>query len=165
MLRVLRAALPEPLLDFKYVPLIRTVLGDTGGSCMARRRSGSTVPSRHSPVSQSTFSSPLRQLHALDQLRAMVRALEDRRRFHPMRSLRPAAALRRSSRRLLVSQSPTSNLAGRFPPTGLSFAAPRKVAVCVRRKTRREVIFAMRKRGKGAASRKRRRNGFSQIGC
>ena len=138
---------------------------------MARRRSGSTSgkassgPSRRiPPVSLPTFRSPLPDLHALDQLRAMVRAMEDRRRFHPLRTLRPAGALKRSSRRIAVTPS-TSNLAGRFPSPGLSFAVPRDVAICVRRKTRREVLFALKKRGKGSGAKRRRRNHFSQIGC
>lgn len=137
---------------------------------MARRRSGSTSgkafsgPSRRiPPVSLPTFRSPLPDLHALDQLRAMVRAVEDRRRFHPLRTLRPAGALKRSSRRIVLP--PASNLPGRFPPTGLSFAVPRKVAICVRRKTRREVLFALKKRGKGSGARRRRRNRFSSISC
>lgn len=45
-----------------------------------------------------------------------------------------------------------------------SFSAPRSVMICVRRKSRREVLFALRKTGKGARSRKRR-NEWSNVKC
>lgn len=45
-----------------------------------------------------------------------------------------------------------------------SFEDPRRVMICVRRKSRREVLFAIRKTGKGARSRKRR-NEWSNVRC
>lgn len=142
------------------VPLIRTVLGDT----MAIRSRGnrpSSTSQRDAVLGRDPlFSSP--RLLGLDQARAIVRAIEDRRTFHPLRELRPARATRRASARTVVSPA---KLAGRFPPTGLSFSVPRDVAVCVRRKTRREVIFAFKKAGKGSRARKRRRNAFSDKRC
>lgn len=45
-----------------------------------------------------------------------------------------------------------------------SFSDPRRVMVCLRRKTRREVLFAKSKTGKGARSRKRR-NQWSNVRC
>lgn len=47
----------------------------------------------------------------------------------------------------------------------LSFAESGRVLVCVRRKTRREVLFAKRSTGRGAKSRVRYRNAFSNIRC
>lgn len=49
-------------------------------------------------------------------------------------------------------------------PSMVSFADAQRVVVCVRRKTRRQVLFAKRRTGRGARSRKRR-NFFSGIRC
>lgn len=49
-------------------------------------------------------------------------------------------------------------------PSHVGFADAPNVIVCVRRKRRREVLFAKRKTRKGAGSR-RRRNQFSNIRC
>lgn len=45
------------------------------------------------------------------------------------------------------------------------FSEPKQVAVCVRRKQRREVIFAKNKAGKGARARYRKRNLWSGTKC
>lgn len=117
------------------------------------------------PMSRTldAFLSPsiVPELRALDQARAIVRAIEDRRTWHPQRALRPAGAVPRAARRLVHS---VSTARGFFPPSRFSFAVPKKVAICVRRKTRREVLFAKRSTGKGAKS-PRRRNRWSNIGC
>lgn len=47
---------------------------------------------------------------------------------------------------------------------GVRFASPDTVLVCARRHRRREVLFALRKTGKGARS-KRRRNSYSNTRC
>lgn len=58
----------------------------------------------------------------------------------------------------------------KLPPSGLpapnkqSFADARQAVVCVRRKQRREVLFAKRRTGRGARSRKRF-NQWSDVGC
>lgn len=49
-------------------------------------------------------------------------------------------------------------------PSTIGFDAPREALVCARRKNRREVIFALRKRKKGAGS-SRRRNFWSDYKC
>lgn len=103
---------------------------------------------------------PLPELRGLAQARAVVKSIEDRRFWYPG-PVRPARSLHGGGR-IVPSKAP--KLAGRFPPSGLSFDAPHKVAVCVRRKERREVLFAMKRTGKGSRSR-RRRNKFSNMGC
>ncbi|QGH72371.1 MAG: hypothetical protein [Microviridae sp. ctQch27] len=50
-------------------------------------------------------------------------------------------------------------------PSALGFVNPRAVVVCVGRKARREVLFAMRKAGRGGMKRTRRRTEASQIHC
>lgn len=127
---------------------------------MARSRRSSTTTSSYG----SSWSSPPRlpALRALEQARALIKAIEDRRRWSPLGFASPAGAKSRMSRRLTVSGA--NSTARLTPPSGLSFSVPRDVAVCVRRKERREVIFAQRKAGKGARS-PRRRSKFSDIGC
>lgn len=54
-------------------------------------------------------------------------------------------------------------------PAGVRFRLPRMVAICVRRKIRKEVLHAFRKTGKGGAKHRRRErakwNEFSLIKC
>lgn len=79
----------------------------------------------------------------------------DRREFLPNRRSVPPTAVRSGASRVVVSKS-LSNL---------RFKEPKLVALCVRRKSRREVIFALRKNFKGAKVRNRRRNFWSSISC
>lgn len=51
------------------------------------------------------------------------------------------------------------------PPPAIGFDDPRTAIRCVRRKQRREVIFAKNKRRKGAGARRRRRDFFSNVRC
>lgn len=52
-----------------------------------------------------------------------------------------------------------------FLPWNVAFAEPHKVAVCIRRKMRREVMFALKLNRKGAGAGRRRRNWTSGITC
>lgn len=103
----------------------------------------------------------LRQLSALQEL-------EDRRQWHPEGEFRPARAFVRSAARLIAPQ-PQRIVRGRrirlFSPSMVAFAMPRKVAICVRRKTRREVLHALRVAGGGGMRKKRRFNAYSRIHC
>ena len=70
---------------------------------------------------------------------------EDLRRWHPMRDVRPA--IRTTGRVATLAVRPTAT----FNPMGglRSFTVPANVVTCVRRKMRREVLFAMGKSGGG----------------
>lgn len=50
-------------------------------------------------------------------------------------------------------------------PFGVQFESPFKVITCLRRKVRRNVIFAMNKGGKGVKKRQPRRNWRSNVSC
>lgn len=82
----------------------------------------------------------------------------DRRRYYPnVNLLRPAHAFKREAARLVI---------GRSMESPVRFAVPGYVAICIRRKMRREVLHAFkltRKSGKGGG--KRRRNAYSGIRC
>lgn len=95
-----------------------------------------------------------------------LQALEDRRRWHPERAFRPALSFREKRPRIVARDVRRSNQwTDRTLPSRLHFALPKSVAICIRRKERREVIFAKRKAGKGSRARRRLRNWFSNIIC
>lgn len=80
----------------------------------------------------------------------------DRRRFNPTRSISPPHSVRRYAARVTATKYGSLN--------SLRFADPRLVALCVRRKIRREVVFALRKNKAGSGS-KKRKNFWSHISC
>lgn len=50
-------------------------------------------------------------------------------------------------------------------PKSLGFVAPQKVVVCVRRKTRKEVLHALGYTGRGRGGGKKRFNHYSKVHC
>lgn len=83
----------------------------------------------------------------------------DRRLFEPAR-VRPAAAVVRGAARLVVFKPRSRVMSHR-----VSFAMPKKVALCVRRQRRREVLFAAGVGGARGRKRPPRRNEFSDVSC
>lgn len=61
---------------------------------------------------------------------------------------------------VLRAPAVTSN---RWAPEAFRFAQPDNTLVCIRRKSRREVLFAKRKRGRGGS--RRRRTPYSDVRC
>lgn len=55
--------------------------------------------------------------------------------------------------------------AGPFRRAGIRFEGAARVNTCVKRKTRREILFAKNKTGKGAKARYRKRNAYTGIKC
>lgn len=93
--------------------------------------------------------------------------LEDNRTFHPSGSSRaPRFAVRLSARDR--QPSPRQRQVGYRPRSQtkavIAFEQPDQVVLCVRRKERREVLFAKRRHGRGGR-RPRRRTWKSQISC
>lgn len=123
------------------------------------RRSVSTLPSYRAPG--------LFVASAARRATPPLTVFEDRRLWSPYRSLLPAGTLgSRSARRLVeVPRAASGLLQDPFPSLRLGFAVPKRVVLCVRRKTRREVIHARGFVRKGASSRVRRRNQFSEVTC
>lgn len=121
--------------------------------------------------SEVTFSRPL-TARLLGPLPSSVRfqkshavAVEDRRTHHPLGFFRPARQWSgHPVQPNVVSKNSVGKQAKRFP-VGIRFADPRRTLICVRRKQRKEVLFAKRKTGKGARARHRRRNYFSEVSC
>lgn len=96
-----------------------------------------------------------------------LRAVEDRRHFHPDQAYRPALGFSRRDQSRVVLRNPTK-VAKRYNrlviPDVFGFRAPNYVAICIRRKIRKEVIHALKleKRGAGGA---KRRNFWSGVKC
>lgn len=90
--------------------------------------------------------------------------LEDRRLYEPVDDY-PRALFHRSAR-LVVGDNVNRKRASRaLVPSRVKFNVPQEVALCVRRKQRREVLFAKRRTGKGSRARRRRRTYWSNISC
>lgn len=93
--------------------------------------------------------------------------IEDRRYFHPEQGFRPALSFSGKPHRIVVADPVRTVAPGKsikvYKQTRgtLTFAAPKKVLICHRRKTRREVLFAKRL-GRGGRG---RRNWYSSISC
>lgn len=102
--------------------------------------------------------------------RLTLRTVEDRRTFHPER-YRPAAGLRNQRHKLVLLNA--SKKAARNPlrpfslPTTarIGFRGARSVVICMRRRMRREALWALNRVGRGAPRRRPRRNAYSSILC
>lgn len=107
---------------------------------------------------------------------SVLRQLEDRRTFHPQGAARPAAGFFVPRHRLVVraparrsvtvtgpglGASPSQDFFS--PPIGVGFQAPRQVAVCIRRKVRKQVMHA--KGFAGGKVRRPRRTEYSGVIC
>lgn len=103
-----------------------------------------------------------------------LRLYEDRRLWHPEGRYAPARSFSRSRHRLRevapsrVSEArrsrSVSNMSS-LPVHRIGFERPERVLICVRRKMRREVLFARRKTGRGVKRRRPRFNWYSKISC
>lgn len=96
-----------------------------------------------------------------------LRLIEDRRFWHPQGPKAPARSFRSSVHRIVeVPKKPRPvkpHKIKSFVPTSLAFDDPATL-ICVRRKVRREVMFARRKAGKRGQKRKTF-SYYSSISC
>jgi len=95
--------------------------------------------------------------------------LGDRRLWHPAPAVDPIRTLTSRAARLRLS-TPSPAVVRRFrarsdPLLGISFRDPSRVLVCIRRKARRESIFASGQAGRPGRRTKPRRNPNSGISC
>lgn len=151
---------------------------------MARRKaSRATIAARTDDFDafENELLGRVRPVPPLQHRRAAVRlspALEDLRRWaptgrEPVREAtgRPARIVHKVASRRTVERPRGSGFssvrrmsARKFLPEVPSFAAPGRVMICLKRKIRREVLFAFKRTGKGARS-KKRRNEWSDVRC
>lgn len=88
-----------------------------------------------------------------------LREVEDRREYHPLETQRaPRTVHHRDARRLVAVPSL------HFSPFN-KFNVPEQVIRCIRRKIRREVMHALKLRGKGSGKRHRKRDEWSDVHC
>lgn len=137
---------------------------------MARRRSYRSRLAKRDVLTIATQRVPSRALLAA---RPAVSFLDDRRLFHPEPFRAPVLFTTTRPARIVAARNTnhgrkfrTDNVsrAKLLSPAGVVFDEPRSVTVCVRRKARREVLFAKRKTGRGARSPKTR-NFWSNVKC
>lgn len=98
--------------------------------------------------------------------------VSDRRLYHPAKVVAPVYSPRKSQRRIVEVPKNVSQARGKKAAVvkrargfKFSFAVPRKVELCVRRAKRRQVLFAMRRTGKGSRKVHRRRNYWTGVTC
>lgn len=140
---------------------------------MARRRRRRDRDDATS-VSSSPLRSPVVQRilePSFARARTFLQQLEDRREFDP-NIARPARAFVRSAARLEVGNANVPRKSSRVPrirfaevPHNVRFGDPRRVAICVRRHQRREVLHALRHVGRGSKVKRPRYNEFSDVHC
>lgn len=95
-----------------------------------------------------------------------LRLDEDRRSFHPLGMFRPPRVVGGHPVQPLVVREPAKRKRSQaFLAHQLGFPNPKRVLLCVRRKTRREVLFAKNLSRKGAGARRRHRNFYSEVKC
>lgn len=126
---------------------------------MARRSDRSDRDERDTPaISNQRLLLPLLDFTTIPPS-DLLRSIEDRRTFYPERATRPASSYSRPRHRL--ESAPGYNIL----PFGVRFEEPRKVLVCVRRKQRREVLFALKRTGRGAGKKRHKRSMYSDVRC
>lgn len=88
----------------------------------------------------------------------------DRRTWSPQRVLGPPAARNVNATRLVAADR-IGDAVRRQSKAPIRFAVPEKVALCVRRQQRREVMHAIKKAGKSGGQKRHRRNQWSNVSC
>lgn len=95
--------------------------------------------------------------------------LSDRRQYHPDKGYAIPFSKRkyqaRVEERIKKVVTKTAKRKVRYDRSVFGFAVPKRVELCIRRKQRREVLFAMRRTGKGSHALVRRRNHYSEVSC
>lgn len=114
-----------------------------------------------------------------------LQLIEDRRTHHPLGKDRPARSLKAAHHQLKVPKPKPRVIRGpdnkpmksaarpKFNPlrpfsslpATVGFRSPKSVIICLKRKIRKEVIFAKKLTGKGSRKTNRRRNQWSDIRC
>lgn len=131
---------------------------------MARRgRRSKQNPSTPSAIQ---FTGSLtRQVARMGRLPQAATDIQDNRRSHPLEYFRPNLTTWGGLSEGVTPKKQTKFKRPVGMPSGLQFKQADDLLVCVRRKRRKEVLFATKKTGKGSRSRKRRRNRNSDISC
>lgn len=109
----------------------------------------------------------------------ILREIEDRRTYHPLGEFRPARFRTGGPSRITVKDRPYNGRYKYADPhrnsrnihlnsgtkAPVSFAVPDGTVVCVRRKQRKEVLFAKRRAGAKGRQRRHKRNLWTKVRC
>lgn len=124
---------------------------------MARRRARSADAPviANDPLSSLLQASPVRPMEVIEDVFTEPSIPHDRRlfQFHEPEVFK-----------MEVSDGISYGVSSVAPPSGVRVATPSRVAVCVRREQRREVLHALRRTG-GGGRKRRRYNEWSNISC
>jgi len=138
---------------------------------MSRRSHRKRQRTRDIPtIASDTLSSLLQPEYvAVRSVSSWLQDIDDRRMFHPLDEFRPAkSVMYRDATQLVVPNvnkpQKQSNLLSSLPAS-VQFNAPHSVALCVRRKRRREVLFARGVGGGRQWKRRARWSEFSEVKC
>lgn len=122
---------------------------------------------RREPMPSEVFSGPLTLTLPRPVVFAQpddLLAVQDWRRYDPRPvTSRPAKTFSGSDAQVRVGRG--SKQARNRVPKSLGFVAPEKVVVCVRRKTRKEVLHALGYTGRGSGGGRKHRNHYSKVHC
>lgn len=136
---------------------------------MSRRRRRDSQNTDLQPPQREHFLTPYRSLTPTllreTAQAALRRMVEDRRTYHPERAFRPARLVTGQPVGPVRVSPQKQNKSRPFLAHGLSFEAPKRTMICVRRKERKEVLHALKKVGRGSGRGRKRRNWYSNIGC
>jgi len=120
---------------------------------VARRRGSKSIVRVQVP---DVFYEPIR-------VRTALQLLEDRRLFHPDAELRAPRSFFTKPRLVIPPAKRPMRNGAQFTSPKIGFEVPHRVAICVRRKTRKEVIIAKRFARNGGGA--KRRNIWSEVKC
>lgn len=139
-----------------------------------KKRDANDISNRRLRSYENKTNTKIRDI--LRSRRDPLTLFEDRRQYYPERYTEPARSFTSTRHRLQIRskvypskeqahyQSPTSYVHA-YLPAQIGFARPNEVLICVRRKIRREVMFAKRKAGRSGGQNKRKLNEYSMIRC
>lgn len=131
---------------------------------MAKSRSSSRSKRGRAASVSATGIRPVFRARRHRVVTTLLPVLEDRRQFHPLGPDRPALAWTRSATQLVPKQRPAFRQPSQTKGI-ISYSDPRQVYVCVRRKIRRQVLFARSGGGAPKFRKRPRRNPQSSISC
>ena len=126
---------------------------------MARRNSNRSNAMNSAIANRRLLDTITTQYFRIPSMPSMA-PVTDRRTYHPARVFRPVQVSGTPGHRLRVPHKFKPQL-----PWQLAFHDPKRIAVCVRRKVRAQVLHAFRLTGKGSRARSRKRNQYSSISC
>ncbi len=135
---------------------------------MAKRKKTNTTKNYNKSRSRVIPRNTNNSLRFSKLARAIInqnnRFIEDRRRYNPTRQPRTHKTTLGTSAKIIFTQQTGKKNQMKFKTPIARFVNPAQVIACVRRKQRKEIMFANKKAGR-QGQRKQKRNSISNIKC